>query len=99
MTPTDQQIRAFRDDGVVLLQGVFTPWVGALLDGVQRNLQNPSVRGRTWDKDDQGRACYYDSQVWLDTPEYKDFIFNSPASTPFCRKALRISRTWAGPAS
>ena len=78
---TQAQTEAFNRDGVVFLQNVFEPhWVDTLLQGIAQNIKSPSERGRIWDKDDQGRSCFYDSQVWRDIDGYKDFALNSPSA-------------------
>lgn len=74
---TDADRKAFADDGVVFRAGVFTDWVEPLLAGVNRNIDNPSERSRVWDRDAAGNVCFYDSQVWRDIPEYRDFALNS----------------------
>lgn len=74
-------IAAYRDDGVAFIRGAFSPdWVEKLRRGVEANMAAPSERGRLWDRDDHGRSCFYDSQVWREIPEYKDFALNSPCA-------------------
>lgn len=74
----DLQARYF-EDGVVCLRGVIDQdSIEALHAGVDRNRQSPSERARIWDRDSEGRTCFYDSQVWRDTPEYREFVLNSP---------------------
>ena len=75
---TQAQVDAFDSDGVVFVQGMFDEWVGKLLDGVNRNIDQPSERSRIWDRDAAGNVCFYDSQVWQQIPEYRDFALNSP---------------------
>lgn len=75
------QTETFARDGVVFLQGAFDPkWVATLKDGIERNIANPSPRGRLWDKDAEGRTCFYDSQVWREIDEYRDFVMNGPSA-------------------
>ena len=31
-----------------------------------------------WNTDEHGRVTFYDSQVWQEIPEYRDFVENSP---------------------
>jgi len=33
-----------------------------------------------WDRDEKGRACFYDSQAWRDIDAYRDFVLHSPAA-------------------
>ena len=71
------QTDEFAENGVAYFGGAFTGWVDRLLNGLDVNLASPSPRGRLWDRDAQGRSCFYDSQVWRDIPEYEDFAGNS----------------------
>ena len=79
MTVTDQLRQQFSEDGVVFIAGAFeASWIEILLAGIERNIASPSERGRLWDRDAEGRTCFYDSQVWQRIPEYSDFALNSP---------------------
>lgn len=75
---SQQHICDYARDGVVCVRGAVDPkWIESLEIGVARNIEHMSERGRLWDRDDQGRSCFYDSQVWRDIPEYEDFIRHS----------------------
>lgn len=72
-------VERFAIDGVVCVRGAIDQqWIDALKVGVAYNLENPSSRGRVWDRDAEGGACLYDSQAWQQIPQYRDFILNSP---------------------
>ena len=76
---TPQTARVFAEDGVVLLRrAVDADWVAKLRAGVEKNIARPSARGRIWNQDADGRVCFYDSQVWRDIAEYREFIERSP---------------------
>ena len=76
---THQHIVDFATDGVVCLRQVINPdWIESLRTGIEKNIAEPSSRGRVWNKDEHGRVTFYDSQVWRDIPEYRDFVENSP---------------------
>lgn len=76
---THQHIVDFATDGVVCLRQVISPdWIDELRRGVEKNIVHPSDRGRVWNRDQHGRVTFYDSQVWRDIPEYRDFVENSP---------------------
>ena len=75
---TQTEISRFADDGVVFLKQAFGgEWIDRLAGGIEANIENPSDRGRIWDRDEQGRTCFYDSQVWREIEAYKDFAYNS----------------------
>ena len=78
---TDEEIEAFAVDGVVCLRGAFGPeWIEPLRRGIEKNIAEPSDRARFWDRDAEGRTCFYDNQSWLHIHEYRDFAVGSPAS-------------------
>ena len=78
---TDEQVRTFAADGVVCLRGAFGPeWIESLRRGVQKNIAEPSDRARFWDRDAEGRTCFFDNQSWLHIDEYRDFAVDSPAA-------------------
>ncbi|MEO0493025.1 MAG: phytanoyl-CoA dioxygenase family protein [Actinomycetota bacterium] len=76
---THQHIVDFATDGVVCLRQVINPdWIEKLAAGLERNVAAPSERARVWNTDEHGRVTFYDSQVWQEIPEYRDFVENSP---------------------
>lgn len=78
---TPQVVRDFAEDGVVLLRRAIAPdWIAKLCAGVEKNIAEPTVRGRIWDRDDRGRVCFYDSQAWRNIAEYREFIEQSPVA-------------------
>jgi hypothetical protein len=78
---TDEQVRTFATDGVVCLRGAFGPeWIEPLRRGIQKNIAEPSDRARFWDRDAEGRTCFFDNQSWLHIDEYRDFAVGSPAA-------------------
>lgn len=67
-------IGKYSEDGIVFLKNYFGPeWTGKLKTRLEKNLKAPSQRCRVWDRDDEGRSFFYDSQVWRDISEYKEF--------------------------
>ncbi len=75
------EIDTFHQDGVVLLKGMFDQdWVELLDKGLTKNLEDPTYRARTWDRDAEGRTMTWDSQAWQNIDEYQKFIFDSPAA-------------------
>ena len=58
--------------------GVDPEWIEKLTNGLSKAMAAPSARGRVWDEDSAGRTMFFDAQVWQSTPEYRDFIENSP---------------------
>ncbi len=72
---------AFARDGVVFLPQAFDRnWIDILRGGIEDNIARPSARSRIWDRDAEGRTCFYDNQAWRDIEGYRDFAFNSPCA-------------------
>jgi len=69
---------AFREDGAVVLRGIFTDWIEPLRVGVERNMAAPSADVRIYDSP-TGRH-FGDYCNWDRIPEYRDFVFKSPAA-------------------
>jgi len=73
-------IETFERDGVVLLKGVFRDWVDSLRAGIEQNMRSPGEYGKNYTKDGQGGQFFGDYCNWQRIPEYKEFLFESPAS-------------------
>ena len=75
----DADVEAFRRDGAALLCGLFAEWLEPLRAGIERNIASPSTDARVYD-DEQGRRFFGDYCNWQRFPEYRDFVFDSPAA-------------------
>ncbi len=73
-------IQAFREDGVVLLRGLFPEWVEPLRRGVDRNMAEPGPYVRQYRTEEGGPLFFGDYCNWERIPEYRDFLFNSEAA-------------------
>ncbi|MEM7188433.1 MAG: phytanoyl-CoA dioxygenase family protein [Pseudomonadota bacterium] len=76
----DQTIQEFRDKGATVLRGVFSEWVDTLRAGIAANMDDPNPNARIYKGDEGGGRFFVDYCSWARIPEYKDFIFNSPAA-------------------
>lgn len=76
-------IARFRQDGVVLLRGVFQDWVETLRKGLQRNLDNPQQFAFPCESNPAGLpGRFFDSYCnWQLIPEYLDYISHSCAAS------------------
>jgi ectoine hydroxylase-related dioxygenase (phytanoyl-CoA dioxygenase family) len=72
-------IDQFEKDGAVLLKGAFTDWVDQLQAGLKRNLDQPSSTAR-YHKGDGETPFFNDYCNWDRIPEYRSFVFDSPAA-------------------
>jgi ectoine hydroxylase-related dioxygenase (phytanoyl-CoA dioxygenase family) len=91
---SDPDVAAFRRDGVLLLRGVFADWVETLRTGIDANIAEPSWRIRQYHPDDSPTPFFQDFCIWHRIPEFRDFIFNSPAGAVAARlmgaKSVRL---------
>ncbi len=87
----DSDIAAFRADGVVVLCGPFADWVETLRAGVARNIEAPGPDARVYDGSPGKGRHFGDYCNWDRIPEFRRFIFESPAARIAAR--LMGSRT------
>ena len=73
-------IRDFHDQGATVIRGAFTEWIETLRAGVAFNLANPGPSARSYTGADGGGRFLSDYCNWQRIPEYRAFIFNSPAA-------------------
>lgn len=89
---TEDEIRTFEDDGVVMLKGMFdAAWIALLDQGLTNSRMDPTGRAQTWDRDDAGHETFYDSQAWTRVPEYERFVRES-ACAELAGKIMGSSR-------
>ncbi len=88
---TSQAVSTFQDDGVVLLEGIFTPWVDGVREAIEQNKRNPSWRERTYYPDDGSAPFFQDYCVWSRFAGYKALVVDSPMAEAAAR--LMRSRT------
>ena len=75
---SDQQVKSFFNDGVVILRNVFdSEWISLLKNGIAKNLSEPGEGSRIWDRNRKGRFTLYDSDNWRRIKEYRKFVFES----------------------
>ena len=88
---TEADIAAFRDDGAVVLRGVFAGWVEVLRAGIARNMAAPSADVRIYTGANGAGRYFGDYCNWDRIPEFRRFIFESAAAAIAAR--LMGSRT------
>jgi ectoine hydroxylase-related dioxygenase (phytanoyl-CoA dioxygenase family) len=77
---SDEQIKAFKQDGAVVLRGIFKDWVETLQTGVERNISTPTINARKHFISEGAGVYFTDSGNWSRIQEYHDFIFQSTAA-------------------
>ena len=70
-------IEDFSNDGAVLCRGFFLDWLDPLRIGVDKLIQNPSVRERSYIPNDGSAPFFQDLVNWNRIPEFRDFVLKS----------------------
>ena len=73
----DKMIQNFSKDGVVHCKGIFLDWVDKLRIGVDKLINNPSPRERSYTPSDGTAPFFQDLVNWNRISEFEDFIFKS----------------------
>lgn len=73
-------IENFKRDGAAVIRGAFSDWVDVLRRGVATNMDEPGPHGKIYRGDEGGGRFLSDYCNWQRIPEYRSFIFNSPAA-------------------
>ena len=75
---TDEMKRAYAEDGVVFVKGLFADWVDTLRAGVEKNMADPTFQMVTMKPGEKGR--FFDDYCnWSKVPEFEEAIFRSEA--------------------
>ncbi|MEX1107947.1 MAG: phytanoyl-CoA dioxygenase family protein [Dongiaceae bacterium] len=94
---SEDEIRAFEEDGVVCLRGVFDPdWVARMQEAVDRTLSRPSQWGADLnEKGTKGRFAI-DTFMYLYDKDFRDFAIESPLPeiAAQCLRSKRINLMW-----
>ena len=77
MDISNNQIKSYKEEGAILLKGVFIDWVETLKIGIEKLIKNPSPRERSYLPEDGTAKFFQDLCNWNRIDEFKDFIFNS----------------------
>ena len=79
---TDDQVAAFRRDGVICLRQAFDEaWIELLRRGVSRAIGDPGEYSWTYLDEEDGRRFVNQNRRWHEIEEYRRFIFDSPVAS------------------
>jgi ectoine hydroxylase-related dioxygenase (phytanoyl-CoA dioxygenase family) len=81
---TDDMVRAYQEDGVVLVKGLFGDWVEPLRAGVEANIAAPTFQMENLKPGEKGRF-FDDYCSWTRIPEFEQAIFQSEAGAVAAR--------------
>ncbi len=76
----ESQIKAYQDDGVVLIRGLFSDWVETIRAGIERNMAEPGPYAAENLKAGEGGRFFDDYCNWTRIPEFEAAIRQSPAA-------------------
>jgi len=76
----NDEVERFKADGAVVLRGVFRDWVEPLRAGVAKVMAAPSPLERTYRPQDGSAPFFQDFCNWQRIPEFRAFVFESPAA-------------------
>jgi hypothetical protein len=77
---TDDSVERYRQDGAIVLRGVFDAWVEPLRAGIDALMANPSPLERTVRPADGSAPFFQDLCNWQRIPEFEAFVYKSPAA-------------------
>lgn len=77
---THKEIAAYRQDGAVVLRGVFKDWVDVIAAGIERNMREPGPYASENLKAGEGGRFFDDYCNWQRIPEFVEVIRNSQAA-------------------
>jgi ectoine hydroxylase-related dioxygenase (phytanoyl-CoA dioxygenase family) len=69
----------FDRDGVIVVRGLFRDWIEPLRAGVDKLMAAPSPLERSYLPKDGSAKFFQDLCNWQRIPEFRDFVFHSPA--------------------
>jgi len=90
---TDEMMRRYDEDGVVLIRKALSPvWLDLIEMGVKRNLMNPGPQATRYFEGKPGE--FYDDHCNYDNvPEYRRLLEDSPIAD-MMRRLLRTQQLW-----
>ena len=74
---SEEHIKSFQDDGVVLIKGLFADYVELIQTGVDYNIQNPGRYAAENIKDGEGGSFFDDYCNWNRISQFQEVIKNS----------------------
>lgn len=78
---TEDEVRRFHDDGVVFLEGMFdADWVEYIRQNAEKAIADPGELHHELAKEDDPGRFFTDTFVWHRHPEFRKFVFESPAA-------------------
>jgi len=77
---TPEDIARYREDGAVLLRGLFADWVEPLREAVERNLREPGPLGTRYGRADHRGTFHGDRYMWTFDPGFRRYALEGPGA-------------------
>ncbi len=78
---TEEHIKTYEEDGVVLLRGAIDPeWIEILSRGCEKDVAEPGPHVEIYDRNDKGGFFFNDFDLWRHIPEMKRFALEGPCA-------------------
>lgn len=76
---TDDEIRAYEDDGVVLLKGILDPaWVSLVAEAIEEDIRQPGPYYHGY-KTNEGEGYFHGNmRIWESNDRFRDYVLHSP---------------------
>ena len=71
---TEEQIKTYQRDGVVLIKGLFDGWVDEIRSGIEHNMREPGPYAAENLKQGESGRFFDDYCNWTRIPEFEDVI-------------------------
>ena len=90
-------IEDFSTEGAVLCKGIFLDWLDPLRIGVDKLIQNPSVRQRSYTPEDGTASFFQDLVNWDRIPEFKEksSAYSHSQHMKFSRLCHSAASSWS----
>ena len=86
---SEEDVRRYDEDGVVLLKGMFDQaWLKHLSEQIEVDIANPGPLHAELEEDGRPGRFFFDTFMWTYNAAFKQFVFESPAA----RIAARMMR-------
>lgn len=79
---TEAEIQTYREDGVVLLKGLFDPeWVDFLRVAAEKDMESPGPLCQELTASGKSGRFYFNTFMWTYSDAFRRFVFGSPAAS------------------
>ena len=79
MNISKKQIDNYKKDGAIKIPSLFTEWINEIKEGIDFNIDNPSLYGAENTKKGQKGRFFDDYCNWQRIPQFENIIKNSDA--------------------